>query len=109
MPDDVLRDIETFKEELRIEQAVELGSPVPKQATPKDPRDLRLPPEIALRLPAFVMTVHVHEKERERRFVVINARKYRQGATTREGLVVENILPDGAVLSYEGHRFYSPR
>lgn len=109
VPEDVLRDIETFKEELRFEQSVESGRPVPKQPVPKDPRDLRLPKEVALRQPAFVMTVHVHEKERAKRFVVINARKYRQGDTTREGLIVDDILPDGAVLSFEGHRFFSRR
>ena len=109
VPEDVLRDIETFKEDLRLEQSVETGRPVPKQPEPKDPRDLRLPKEVALRQPAFVMTVHVHEKERDKRFVVINARKYRQGDTTREGLIVEDILPDGAILSFEGHRFFSWR
>jgi len=109
VPDDVVRDIETFKEELRLEQSVDSGRPVPKQPEPKDPRDLRLPKEVALRQPAFVMTVHVHEKERDKRFVVINARKYREGDTTREGLIVEEILPDGAILSIEGHRFFSRR
>ncbi len=109
VPVDVLRDIETFKEELRLEESVTSRRPVPKRPEPKNPRDLRLPKEVALRQPAFVMTVHVHEQAPDKRFVVINARKYRQGDTTREGLIVDDILPDGAILSFEGHRFFTQR
>ena len=35
----------------------------------------------------------------------VNSRKYREGDALQEGPVVEQITPDGAVLSFRGSRF----
>jgi general secretion pathway protein B len=105
VPDDLRQDVEAFKEQVRRERS---GAP-PKPAAPADPTKLRLPLEIESRLPAFFMTAHIYDLDASRRFVVINALKYSQGDTTREGLKVEEILPDGVVLGFQGHRFYKRR
>ena len=39
------------------------------------------------------------------RLVFINGQKYIEGQTVDGKLVVESILPDAAVLSYQGQRF----
>jgi general secretion pathway protein B len=55
------------------------------------------------------MTVHVYDRDRSRRFVLISGRKYREGDKTRQGMKVERILAEGAVLSYEGNPFFVHR
>jgi general secretion pathway protein B len=55
------------------------------------------------------MTVHVYDADKGRRFVMINGRKYREGDKTREGMSVERIVAEGAVLSYKGNPFFVPR
>jgi len=110
IPDDLVRDIESFKQQLRREQ----GMPPPaSQRAPVeirgDPTRLKLTPQQQATVPAYLMTVHVYDPEVTKRFVVINALRYREGEETREGLRVERILQDGVVLSYLGHPFYVPR
>jgi hypothetical protein len=41
--------------------------------------------------------------------VIINMHKLHEGDSTPEGVRVESITPDGAVLSYHGSRFLLPR
>ena len=36
---------------------------------------------------------------------MVNLQKFREGESLPSGLVVEEILPDGMVLSYQGERF----
>jgi len=69
------------------------------------------PPSAALRrkLPEFLMTVHVYDADPSRRFVYINGRKVGEHQTTREGLRVEQVMADGAVLSWQGERFFQRR
>jgi general secretion pathway protein B len=112
VPDDVRADIEAFKEQVRLEREGKSAKPEKPAAQPKTagkPEDLRLPPDIEGRLPAFFMTVHVYDKDPAKRFVGINSLKTREGEHTREGITVEEILPDGAVLSFEGHKFFRHR
>jgi general secretion pathway protein B len=104
VPDDLRRDIEAFKEEVRRTQGGE-----PKKAKNVRPQDLRLPKDVEKRLPAFLMTVHIYDPDPAKRFVLINARKLREGDRTRQDIVVEEILPDGVVLSWEDHRFFRHR
>lgn len=110
IPDDLRQDVKAFKEQLRRERSGAAPSASgPGKSAPADPTKLRLPLEVETRLPAFFMTAHVYDAEPAKRFVVINALRYIQGDTTREGLKVEEILPDGVVLGFEGHRFYKRR
>lgn len=100
IPEDVRQEIEAFKQELRGEQPD--GSRIP-------PHQLRLPPELQEQLPSFVLTVHIYDQDPARRFVLIDGRRLREGARTRQGIEVEEILPSGVVLRYEGHRFFHRR
>jgi general secretion pathway protein B len=114
IPEDLRRDIEAFKDQVRQERSGTQPKPEARdkgQASQADvpPQQLRLPREVRRRLPAFLMTVHVYDKVPAKRFVLINALKMREGERTREGIQVDEILPDGAVLSYDGHRFYQER
>lgn len=107
VPDDLRRDIEAFKREIRGERPPAKKEPV--SAPEPRPQELRLPRDVALRLPVFLMTVHIYDEDPTKRFVYINARKVREGMTTREGIAVEQVLPDGVVLGFEGHKFFRHR
>ncbi|MCI0548242.1 MAG: general secretion pathway protein GspB [Candidatus Rokubacteria bacterium] len=39
------------------------------------------------------------------RMVFVNGRKYTEGQRTEEGAVIEEITPDGALISHDGRRF----
>ena len=69
----------------------------------------RLPKELRERLPQFIMSAHIYDKEPSKRFVLINGLKTREGEESREEITVVEILPDGAVLSFDGNRFYQRR
>ncbi|MBP8289590.1 MAG: general secretion pathway protein GspB, partial [Chromatiaceae bacterium] len=103
IPEDLRQDIQSFKEQLKEGQ----GSKAAKKAsTPKQlsPQERRLPREVEQRLPSFLLTVHIYDAEPAKRFVVIDGRKLRQGDSSRGGILVEEILPDGVALSFEGHQ-----
>ena len=109
IPPDLIAEIEAFKREVTGQAGG--GAPVKTSAKQPatDPKALRLTPAQEAALPPYVMTVHVYDPEPSQRFVLINGLKYREGAKTREGLQVEQVLADGAVLSYLGNAFYVPR
>lgn len=69
------------------------------------PRWEDLAPEQRAGLPVPSIDVHVFAQEPERRFVLINLRKYLQGDTLENGAVIEAILADGIVLSYQGQQY----
>lgn len=84
--------------------------------TEKDPADSEVLPSIneinLANQPALAnlhLDVHVYATQPSERFVYINMRKYREGATLAEGPVLERIRRDGVVLSYQGLRFVLPR
>jgi general secretion pathway protein B len=60
-------------------------------------------------LPTLHLDLHVFAASPEQRFVMINTRKLREGDSLPEGVRVESITPDGAVLSLNGTRFLLPR
>jgi general secretion pathway protein B len=51
------------------------------------------------------LDVHVYDSDPQRRFLLIELKKYREGDTLANGAVVEEILPEGVRLSYQGSRF----
>ncbi|TCT22292.1 general secretion pathway protein GspB [Thiobaca trueperi] len=110
IPSDLIDDIEAFKQQVRREQGV--PPPASKRQPARlsgDLTRLRLTAAQQAQLPGYLMTVHVYDPDTAKRFVVINTLKYREGEETREGLRVERILLDGAVLSYLGNPFFVPR
>ena len=77
------------------------GSGVPLYQDAATPSGTQLPP---LRLDLHVFAVRPQD-----RFVMINMHKLREGDTLPEGVHVDSITPEGAVLSYNGSRFLLPR
>ena len=60
-------------------------------------------------LPELRLDLHVFAAKPQERFVMINMQKLHEGDNLREGVHVESITPEGAVLSANGTRFLLPR
>jgi general secretion pathway protein B len=58
-----------------------------------------------LKSPMLNLDLHVYSETATDRFVVINSRKYREGAQLTEGPSVETINPEGVILAIQGRRF----
>ncbi len=58
-----------------------------------------------LDLPVLNLDLLVYNDVPGVRFVVINGRKYREGAQLTEGPTLESITPEGVVLASQGQRF----
>ena len=110
VPRDLIDEIEAFKDQVRHGPA-KTAAPAKQAdaAKAQDPTTLHLTPAQEAELPAFMLTVHVYVPDKSQRFVLINGMKYREGDKTRENLKVEQILPDGTVLSFQGNPFYMHR
>jgi general secretion pathway protein B len=123
VPEDLLAEIEAFKELVRKQdpsvtrRAAAAPPPLPEppglELRPATDDAVALPqtPSLDLRnrLPPFSMSVHVYNADPKRRFVYINGRKLTEQQQSREGLLLERIVADGAVLSFEGERFFQRR
>jgi general secretion pathway protein B len=59
-------------------------------------------------IPQLRLDLHVYAARPEERFVMINMRKLREGDSLPEGVRVESITPQGAIMSYSGSRFLLP-
>lgn len=62
-----------------------------------------------LDLPELHVDIHVYSEAAGDRFAFINMAKYNEGSQLSEGPVVEEITPDGVVLSMNGTTFLLPR
>jgi general secretion pathway protein B len=60
-------------------------------------------------VPQLRLDLHVYAARPEERFAMINMKKVHEGDLLPEGVRVESITPEGAVLSYNGSRFLLPR
>ena len=60
-------------------------------------------------IPELRLDLHVFAAQPQDRFVMINMHKLHEGDTLPEGVRVESITPEGAVLSKDGTRFLLPR
>lgn len=65
-----------------------------------------LPQGVYTRLPKRKITVHVYSADPSARFVILNSRRMEEGGRTSQGIIVEEILQDGVILSFEEYRFY---
>ena len=57
------------------------------------------------RIPELRMDMHVFSPKPQDRFVFVNMRKLKEGETLPEGVRVETITNDGAILSWQGSKF----
>ena len=60
-------------------------------------------------LPDLHVDIHVFSDSARDRFVFINMSKHKEGSRLPEGPLVEEITPDGVVLSMDGTTFLLPR
>lgn len=60
-------------------------------------------------IPQLRLDLHAYAARPQDRFVMINMHKVHEGDTLPEGVRVDSITPDGAVLSYKGSTFLLPR
>jgi len=64
-----------------------------------------LPREFRNNLDLPRVDIHVYSEDPQSRFILVNLEKYREGERLASGLVLEEVLPDGMVMSYQGERF----
>jgi general secretion pathway protein B len=64
-----------------------------------------LPQEFRNRLDLPRLDLHAYSEDPRNRFILVNLKKYREGERLESGMVLEEILPDGMVMSYRGKRF----
>jgi general secretion pathway protein B len=60
-------------------------------------------------IPQLHLDFHMYSPQPQDRFVMINMHKLREGESLPEGVHVNSITPEGAVLSYNGQTFMLPR
>jgi general secretion pathway protein B len=59
-------------------------------------------------VPEASLSLHVYDAQPARRFVFINGQRGIEGDTLPSGLRIEQIVPEGVVLSWSGNRFLVP-
>lgn len=65
-----------------------------------------LPESVRQQLPSIVVSAHVYSTNPLQRSIVINNNFLEEGEYVMDGLVLEEITPDGAILLYQGFRFH---
>ncbi len=109
------RPVSTKRRDTQADSASAKSAP----SAPSAPAETEIPPPIALpgpaaglpqaiqaRLPKRKVSVLAYSDQVARRFIILNTHKVVQGERTAEGLVVEQILKNGVVFNFEGHRFF---
>jgi general secretion pathway protein B len=125
IPPDLKDDVEAFRQRIEAErktaqpaaaqtqpQATEVSAaptdtPARDDAVP--PRLRALAPTLRDRIPPHRISVHVYSADPGQRFVILNSRRMKEGDRSDQGLLLEQVRPDGVILSYEGERFFSER
>ena len=64
-----------------------------------------LPPAIQQEIPAMTIQLHSYSSKSANSIVSINSRMLKEGDSLSPGLKLEQITPDGVILSYKGYRF----
>jgi general secretion pathway protein B len=64
-----------------------------------------LPSELRSGLTLPRLDLHVYSDDPQSRFILVNLKKYREGERLESGLMLEEVLPEGMVMSYRGERF----
>jgi hypothetical protein len=62
-------------------------------------------PDFQRMVPPMTVNIHVYAPEESRRILYINNRQYRGGDEISGGVRVEEIIPEGVVLQFQGQRF----
>lgn len=59
-------------------------------------------------VPEAALSLHVYDPVPSRRFVFVNGQRAVEGDTLPDGLRVEQIVPEGVILDWNGNRFLVP-
>jgi general secretion pathway protein B len=89
-----------------IQPLANLGESSGKLAALQIPKWHDLAPQIRAALPNLSVSMLIYSKKPEDRWININGFKKRQGEEISAGLILEEITAEGAIFSYQGHRFY---
>jgi general secretion pathway protein B len=65
-----------------------------------------LPTEINQQLPPMRISAHVYSDQPDQRFIIVNSRKLREGESTSDGLLLEEVRAEGSIFLYKGQRFF---
>lgn len=82
------------------------AAPRASSPPPKVPEYEDLPPNIKGEIPFMSFSMFVYSDNPGNRLVGMKGRVVREGQELAPGLKVESIRPDGAILNYNGQRFY---
>jgi hypothetical protein len=88
-----------------VERAPAAPGAVPAPGSPPGPGIQELTPTEQEGMPKLSLQFLVYSEVPSERLVFINNQKYVEGQSVEGKVVVEGILPDGAILSYQGKRF----
>ncbi len=87
--------------------AVPAAAPAPER-TSKVPTFAEMPAGFQDSVPALDVQVLFYSRTPERRFVLVNGRRYRPGEELMPGLVLVGVERSGMVLEWRGERFLMP-
>jgi hypothetical protein len=98
-----------------VEAAV--ASDAPKLAVPAAPAVVKndvpyyyeLPFNVRKALPPLRLNMHVYAATAAQRFVILNDLRLAEGDKTADEVTLREVRPDGAVLEFQGQRFFYPR
>lgn len=78
----------------------------PAAAMAYAPELASLPESFRRGVPPIPVSIHVYAADAAARFVMVNLRRYGEGAELPGGPRIERITPDGLILLYQGQRFH---
>jgi general secretion pathway protein B len=87
----------------------EMTSAPPPAASDTAQHSLKQMPEsYRANFPAFSVDVHAYNDDPQRRFVLIDGKRYREGDTLAQGPRLVGIVPEGLVLEWQGQQVLYP-
>jgi len=103
----VLQELPVAAAEIHAQpQAEQPSTPAVKAYAPELPVWPQIPTHLFQQLSGSLrLDVHVFSDQPQKSFVLINMRKYRQGEKLQEGAQLDEITPEGVILSFSGQRF----
>jgi len=100
---------QTRNTELTLLPDEDLDTPAEDAIATQEPSQVQswfdLPQSIRNNLDLPRLDVHVYSEAPVGRFIMVNLKKYREGDTLPNGMVLEEVLPDGMIMSYQGESF----
>jgi len=87
-----------------------VAQPAPAAVAKSDvPFYYELPFTVRKTLPALRLSMHVYAGDPAQRFVVLNDSRLSEGDKTADDVILREVRKDGAVLEFQGQRFFFPR